>query len=387
MRNFGVMVTSQTGPGTPRRVAFGDFVLDESRAALLHCGREIHLRPKSWELLCYLARRPRQLVAREELMAALWPRVVVVDDSINQCVVEVRRALDDGGAQLLQTVPRRGLRLVADVAELPCWPANETAAPGAMADDSIDQAWEALRSLAGAESVAAARRRFESEYMLGRRRVDALNGIALSHVIDVLNRWSASPQWQVGIAREASQEALRISPRNAMAHHARAHVAMLEGCHFEAWAGFRRAVELEPQLAHAHLRMAVIQLELGKARSAAPYIAQALACSRSPKLQAQAQFVRGMVAFHTRRDQEAGAYFQAVLELNPAAGLAHQWLAVIAALQGREEIAHRHLEAFGRLSGAHSCASLKATERSRNPLFLQQRARFYEGLQRAGLPA
>ncbi|WP_158513915.1 winged helix-turn-helix domain-containing protein [Ramlibacter tataouinensis] len=381
------MARSQAGSGTPRRVAFGDFVLDESRATLLHRGREIHLRPKSWELLCYLARRPGQLVAREELMHVLWPSVVVVDDSINQCVVEVRRALDDGGRQLLQTVPRRGLRLSADLAELPCWPVHTTSAPAAMAVDSLDQAWEALRSLAGVEAVADARRRFESEYMLGRRRVEALNGIALSHVIDVLNRWSASPQWQVGIAREASKEALRLSPRNALAHHARAHVAMLEGFHFEAWAGFRRAVELEPRLAHAHLRMAIIQLELGNAHSARPHIAQALACSRSPKLEAQAQFVRGMVDFHVGREQDSSTHFRAALELNPAAGLAHQWLAVIEALQGREELARQHLEAFGRLSGAHSCASLKATERSRNPVFWQQRTRFYEGLRRAGLPA
>ena len=45
-------------------------------------------------------------------MQAVWGDLAVTDDSLVQCIHEIRRALDDGGRSLLRTVPRRGYRLV-----------------------------------------------------------------------------------------------------------------------------------------------------------------------------------------------------------------------------------------------------------------------------------
>ena len=47
-------------------------------------------------------------------MAAVWPGVVVTDDSLVQAVGEVRRALGDADHRLVKTMPRRGYLLVAD---------------------------------------------------------------------------------------------------------------------------------------------------------------------------------------------------------------------------------------------------------------------------------
>ncbi len=41
-------------------------------------------------------------------MQAVWPDAFVTDDSLVQCTLELRRALDDRSQQLLKTVPRRG---------------------------------------------------------------------------------------------------------------------------------------------------------------------------------------------------------------------------------------------------------------------------------------
>ena len=77
----------------------------------MHAGREVPLRAKTWQLLLFLANRPGRLCSHDELVGALWPRRVVCDDSLVQCVCELRRALADRNKQIVRTVARRGYRL------------------------------------------------------------------------------------------------------------------------------------------------------------------------------------------------------------------------------------------------------------------------------------
>jgi DNA-binding winged helix-turn-helix (wHTH) protein/tetratricopeptide (TPR) repeat protein len=86
-------------------------------------GVETALRPKTLELLEYLLERPGQLVSRNEIFEALWPGLFVTDDSITQCVVELRRALGPD-AGILKTVTKRGymLDIPAPVAPAPASP-------------------------------------------------------------------------------------------------------------------------------------------------------------------------------------------------------------------------------------------------------------------------
>ncbi len=51
-------------------------------------------------------------------MAAIWPGVIVTDDSVTQVVKEIRRALGDGEQRLLRTVPRRGFLFAAEVSRV-----------------------------------------------------------------------------------------------------------------------------------------------------------------------------------------------------------------------------------------------------------------------------
>jgi TolB-like protein/DNA-binding winged helix-turn-helix (wHTH) protein/rhodanese-related sulfurtransferase len=70
------------------------------------------LRPQCFAVLRFLLRNPSRLVTKDELMAAVWPGTVVTDDSLVQCVHEIRRALGDEDHTVLKTAPRRGYRLV-----------------------------------------------------------------------------------------------------------------------------------------------------------------------------------------------------------------------------------------------------------------------------------
>jgi len=94
---------------------FGEFTLDSGRGCVLRAGEEVKLRPKVYETLKYLVENPGRLIAKQELMQVLWPDAFVTDDSLVQCTVELRRALDDRTQQILKTVPRRGYIFAAEV--------------------------------------------------------------------------------------------------------------------------------------------------------------------------------------------------------------------------------------------------------------------------------
>ena len=104
-----------TGSSSDRRFVFADFEVDLQRGSLARGGEEIALRPKSFAVLLYLLEHAGQLVSREELLDAVWPGVVVTDDSIAQCLIELRRALGDDERTMIRTVPRRGLILEVPV--------------------------------------------------------------------------------------------------------------------------------------------------------------------------------------------------------------------------------------------------------------------------------
>ena len=103
---------SAAPPGS-RRV-FGPFTLDLARCDLQRDGRTVALRPKAFDLLAFLTSRPGEVLTKDQLIATVWAGVVVTDDSLTQCVHELRGALGDAGS-LLKTVPRRGYRFDAVV--------------------------------------------------------------------------------------------------------------------------------------------------------------------------------------------------------------------------------------------------------------------------------
>lgn len=106
-----------------KSLRFGEFELDAERGALLRGTEEVRLRPQSLDVLWYLAGNANRLVTKEELFRAVWGDTVVTDDSLTQCLVEVRRALGDESHELIRTVPRRGYVFEMPVGAAPDSPA------------------------------------------------------------------------------------------------------------------------------------------------------------------------------------------------------------------------------------------------------------------------
>ena len=98
-------------------VAFGSHVFDPQSGSL-RCGTvRCRLQSQPAQLLALLLERRGDVVTREEIRHLLWRDTTVsYDQSINFAIRHIRVALGPDAA-LLQTVPRRGYRFIADVAD------------------------------------------------------------------------------------------------------------------------------------------------------------------------------------------------------------------------------------------------------------------------------
>jgi DNA-binding winged helix-turn-helix (wHTH) protein len=94
---------------------FDRFTLDLARAALRFDNLEVFPRPKAFDVLRYLAENAGRLVRKQELFKTVWPDAEVTDDSLVQCIRELRQILGDKEHRLIKTVTRRGYLLDAEL--------------------------------------------------------------------------------------------------------------------------------------------------------------------------------------------------------------------------------------------------------------------------------
>src|SRR5947209_5502566 len=87
---------------------FDEFALDLTRGCLQHGPSEIKLRPQSFEVLKYLVENCGRLISKDELISAIWVDASVTDDSLVQCLKDIRHALRDEAQRIIKTVHGRG---------------------------------------------------------------------------------------------------------------------------------------------------------------------------------------------------------------------------------------------------------------------------------------
>src|SRR5215510_15734960 len=97
--------------------AFGPFRLLVARRELLAHDVPVTLGQRAFEILLMLVSRDGQLVTKDELMAEVWPGVVVEENNIQVHISAVRKVLATAGdgERYLLTVAGRGYRFVAPV--------------------------------------------------------------------------------------------------------------------------------------------------------------------------------------------------------------------------------------------------------------------------------
>ena len=112
------------------RFTVGAWQVDTALYQLSAAGRVVKIEPKVMAALVTLAARPGQVITREALLAAVWPGLVVGDDSLTQVIIKLRKALGDDTKEptYIQTIAKGGYRLIAPVQPHTASPAAVTQA-------------------------------------------------------------------------------------------------------------------------------------------------------------------------------------------------------------------------------------------------------------------
>ena len=103
---------------TENVMCFDRFTLDLRRGCLRDGTSPIDLRPKTFMVLRHLLENDGRLIPKRELLDVVWPGIAVSDDSLAQCIRELRNKLGDKDHRLIRTVNRRGYLLDAEVSVL-----------------------------------------------------------------------------------------------------------------------------------------------------------------------------------------------------------------------------------------------------------------------------
>jgi len=99
------------------RYLFDDCSLDTDRRELRRGSEPLSLEPQVFDLLIHLIRNRDRVVSKDELVAKIWQGRTVSESAYFNRINAARSAIGDSGDQqrLIKTLPRKGLRFVADV--------------------------------------------------------------------------------------------------------------------------------------------------------------------------------------------------------------------------------------------------------------------------------
>ncbi|WP_407353809.1 winged helix-turn-helix domain-containing protein [Luteimonas sp. R10] len=328
----------------------GDWRADRAAGELSGPAGTRRLEPKVMDLLFLLAARPGEVLGREAIMAALWPGVVVGDDSLARTVSKLRQALgDDARApRYVETIAKRGYRWcgpaaaagdadggtgrhrgtrrgvvaaavtagVLAVAAAAAWFGRDApdAPPAAEADGRaalLARADDAYFQFSRADNEAAIEL---YQRVLGLRPEDsaAMAGLANALVQRAL-RWPQVPgaevvefrrlgdalanghlarepqRAQVARARLLAERAVALAPDSSAAHKAVGFVAGAQGRFEDALAAYRRAVALDPDAWGPMINIGDVLEITGRGGEALPWFERAHAAMERTYPDAPAQ--------------------------------------------------------------------------------------------------
>jgi DNA-binding winged helix-turn-helix (wHTH) protein/TolB-like protein/tetratricopeptide (TPR) repeat protein len=100
------------------QICIGQWSIHQAEGTLRQNGQSVRLEPRVMDVLVYLAAHSERVVPKEELMEAVWGGAFVEEGALSQAIHSLRKVLGDDARQprFIQTVPKRGYRLVAPVA-------------------------------------------------------------------------------------------------------------------------------------------------------------------------------------------------------------------------------------------------------------------------------
>ena len=105
-------------PDYHRGYAFGDFVLDLDRCALLRSGRDTGLEPRHVHVLALLVEHQGTTVTREQILHEVWQDAPPDVETLDRCVEEIESAISEGRAESGLSIASDGFRFDRSVEPL-----------------------------------------------------------------------------------------------------------------------------------------------------------------------------------------------------------------------------------------------------------------------------
>ena len=116
--------------------SLGELQVRPAQRGLFLRGRPVALGARAFDLLLTLIKHRARVVSKSELLALVWPDVVVEEGNLAVQVNTLRKLL---GSDAIATIPGRGYRFTATVVELPCADAKAPHQPTVRTDLKIGQ--------------------------------------------------------------------------------------------------------------------------------------------------------------------------------------------------------------------------------------------------------
>ena len=333
----------------------GDVIFDRnSRALSYKDGRPAQLRNKSKEVLVHLLDNRNRTVTKHELLESVWSDVTVSDESLVQCIADIRRIIGKEARMIVETIPRQGYRVnieefnsrppritraaVAIVvvtaivgASVLFWRSSQIATEltdPTMAAPSLSPPGTAsteayLEVLKGRASA----NRFSLEESLiaerhFRRAIDLDPSYARAHAelgtvlaVRFENDWTVLDDADREKALFYAETAVSLEPDLWLAHYALGRLHSIFSDHEAAENHLVQAMTLRPDNEDARAYLGVVQNFKGDAQSAATVLHQAIASHPNPPY--WYYFGLGHAQFNLRRYVEAQNSLLTCLDLAP----------------------------------------------------------------------
>ncbi len=131
----------------------GDFTIDWDRGLVSDSrGSQTALRAQSLAVLKELHDRAGSLVSKDELLEKIWQGIAVTDDSLVQCIAELRRAFKDENHTVIKTLPKRGY--IFETKSTPAFNGTKVAPTYVAMLETIGPGNVAFKAKAQAQSIA-----------------------------------------------------------------------------------------------------------------------------------------------------------------------------------------------------------------------------------------
>lgn len=100
-----------------REFRVGEWLVEPDLNTIQRAGKRISIEPKVIEVLVYLAEHHGEVLSKRQIMQAVWPDTFVSEEVLRYSISEIRKAFNDDARnpRIIQTIARRGYRLVAQV--------------------------------------------------------------------------------------------------------------------------------------------------------------------------------------------------------------------------------------------------------------------------------